>query len=117
MWPSRSFERAENLGHGLDRIGRRAAIHAGVQIVIRALHVHFAVDDAAQAHADGGQFGREHLGVADHGGVRLQPRRLRCHVRFDVLAAGLLFAFDQELHVHRQAAVVFSRPSTALIRM
>ena len=39
--------------------------------MIGALHDQFAVHDAAQPDADGGQFGREHLGVADHGGIGL----------------------------------------------
>ena len=99
------LKRADNLRHGLHGIGRRAAVDARVQIVIRALHVDLAVHNAAQPHADGGQFGREHFRIADHGGIGLEPRRLRGHVALDVLAAGFLFAFDQELHVHRQLAV------------
>ena len=47
----------------------------------------------------------------------LRRGRLARHVGFDVLAAGLFLALDQKLHVHRQPAVLFSSPSTALIRM
>ena len=43
------LERAYDLGRGLDRVRRGAAIIAGMQIVARALNVDFAVNDAAQA--------------------------------------------------------------------
>ena len=60
----------------MDGIGRGAAVHAGMQIVVGALHEEFAIHHAAQADADGGQFGREHFGIADHRGIGLQARRL-----------------------------------------
>ena len=76
-----------------------------MQIVIGALHEQFAIHHAAQSDADGRQFGREHLGIADHRGVGSQTGRTGLHVLFDMLAAGFLFAFDEELHVHGQFAV------------
>src|ERR1019366_2886949 len=39
-----------------------------------------------------------------HHGVGLEARRLGLDVGFDVLAAGLLLAFEKELHVHGQLA-------------
>ncbi len=69
------LERAENLGDGLDGIGRGAAVDAGVQVVAGAFDEQLGVDHAAQADADGGQLGREHFGVADHGGIGLEARR------------------------------------------
>ena len=115
--PVAVLERAQNFGDGLHRIGRRAAVDARVQVVIRALHVQFAVHDAAQSDADGGQLGREHLGVADHGGVGLEPR-----------AASATYASMCSPPVSSSPSIrnftftgsrpfVFSRPSTALIRM
>ena len=71
MWPSRSLSAVRDLGDGQHGVGRRAAIDAGVQVVVGALHVQLVVHQAAQADADGGQLGREHLGVADHRGIGL----------------------------------------------
>ncbi len=110
MWPSRSFKRAQDLGDGLNRVGRRAAINSGVQIMIGALHDQFAIHDAAQPHADGGQLGREHFGVADDGGVGFDRGPACEDVAFDVFAADFFFAFDQEFHVDRQPAVLFEQP-------
>ncbi len=80
-----------------------------MQVVIGALHQQFPVDDAAQADANGGQFRREHFGIANYGGVAFEACRLAGHVGFDVFAAHLFFAFDQELHVDRQFAVLFQQ--------
>ncbi len=69
------FERGDDFGDGLQRVGSGAAVDAGVQIVIGAFDMQFGIDHAAQADADGGQLGREHFGVADDGGVGFQARR------------------------------------------
>ena len=71
--------------------------------MIRAFHHQFAIDDAAQTDADGRQFGREHLGIANHRRVAFQARRLAGYVGFDVLAAHFFLALDQKLHVDRAA--------------
>src|ERR1022692_380227 len=57
-----------------------------------------------QPYADGGQLRREHLGVADDGRVACDARGLLSDVTFDVLAAGLFLALDEEFDVHRQLA-------------
>ena len=69
-----------------------------------AAHLEIQVHYPAQAHAERRQARGEHVGVADHGGVGLETRGLRGNVGFDVLAAHLLFALDEELHVYGQAA-------------
>ena len=72
--------------------------------MICALHDQFVVHEAAQSDADGGQFGREHFGIADHGGIGGKARRLALDVGLDVFAACLFLAFEQELHVDGELA-------------
>ncbi len=102
--PVAILERAQNLRDGLNRIGRRAAVHAGMQIVTGAFDEQLGIHHAAQTHADGGQLRREHFGIADHRGIGFQARGPGLDVLFDVLAAGFLFAFEQKLYVHGQFA-------------
>ena len=53
-------------------VGRRAAVHAGVKIGFGAADFDLGVDHAAQADAEGGQAGREELGVGDKREVGLE---------------------------------------------
>ncbi len=59
------FEFGDDLRQRDEGIGRRAAVHAGVQIGICAAHLELGVDHAAQADAKGRQAGREQLRVGD----------------------------------------------------
>ena len=103
------LESAQDFGDRLYRIGSGAAVDAGVQVVICALDMQLAVHNAAQPDAQGGQVRREHFRVADHRGVGMEARRPGCDVRFDVLASGLLFAFDQESHIDWKVSVVLQQ--------
>ena len=76
--PVAILQRAQDLRDRLHRIRRRAAINARVQIVVGALHVQFGIHDPAQADADGGQLGREHLRIADHGRIGLAGAAASC---------------------------------------
>ena len=99
------LELGQNLRQGHEGIGRRAAVHAGVQIGLGAAHFKLGVDHAAQAHAQGGQAGRKELGIGDQGKVRLQLGRLGGDKARNSLPSHLLFAFEQDAHVERQLAV------------
>ena len=66
------FEFGDDLRQRDKRIGRRAAIHAGVQIGLCAAHFELGVDHAAQADAKRRQAGRKQLGVGDQREVGLQ---------------------------------------------
>jgi hypothetical protein len=92
----------QNLGDCLNRIGRRASIDAGMEVLFRALHGEFAIDDAAEPDTDCRQLRREHFGITDDCGVGVQSRGFRRYVLFDVLAADFLFTFDQETDIDGQ---------------
>ena len=87
------------------RVGRRAAVHAGVQVGGRALRLDLGIHQAAQADAQRGQVGREQFGVGDQREVRLQLVLVLADVVGNGLAADFLFAFQDDAHVDRQLAV------------
>ena len=66
------FELGQNLRQSNKRIGRGAAVHAGVQVGLCAAHFELGVDHAAQADAQRGQSRRKQLGIGDQRKVRLQ---------------------------------------------
>ncbi len=102
--PVTVLESAEDFSNGLDGVGSGAAVDPRMQVDLGAFDHQFSVDNAAQADAQRGQLGREHFGVADDGGVRFEVGRLAADILLDVLAAYLLFPFDQEADVHRKLA-------------
>ena len=89
-----------------ERIGRRAAVHAGVQIGLGAHRFDFGIDQAAQSDAQSGEIGRKQFGVADQREIGLQLCLFLAHIGRDRFAANFFFAFDDELHIQRQLAVV-----------
>ena len=78
-----------------------------MKILRGALDMDFAVDDAAEAGAEGGEAGGEHFGIADDGGVGGEFFEMGGDVGFDVFAAGLFFAFDEDFDVAGEAAIAF----------
>ena len=66
------FEFGDDVREGDERIGRRAAVHAGVQIGLCAAHLELGVDHAAQSDAKRRQAGRKHIGVGDKREVGLE---------------------------------------------
>jgi hypothetical protein len=65
------FEFGDDLAKREERIRRRAPIHAGVQIHLRAGGFKFGIDQAAQADVECGQLRGEHFGVRDQREIRL----------------------------------------------
>ena len=104
------FQRANDFCDRLHRVRGGAAVHSRMQVMVGALHMNLAVDNSAKTHAQGGQARREHLGVADHGRVALQASGIGLDERLDDIAADLLLAFDHELHVDRELAVLAQEP-------
>ena len=72
--------------------------------MLGAAHFELGVDHAAQADAQGGQAGREQLGVGDQGEIGLQFGRLRRDVGGNSLPSHLFFALEQHAHVDGQRA-------------
>ena len=93
------------MGDGFERVGRGAAVDAGVEILRGAFDVEFTENAATEAGAEGGQIGREHFGVADEGGVGLQGFTVGGDVGFQMIAAILFFAFDQHFDIDGELAI------------
>ena len=94
-------------------IGRRAAVHAGVEVGVRAAGFDLGVDHAAQTDAEGGQIGREHFGVGDEGDIGFESVAVLADKGGDPLPANFLFAFDDDADVERQFAVVGGEAATS----
>jgi len=105
MWPFFILEPGDDLADRDERIGRCAAINAGVQIGPGAAHFELGVDHAAQAHTKRGQPRRKELGVRDERKVGLEVGGLGGDVRFDRLASYFLFALEEDAHIEWQRAV------------
>ncbi len=63
------FELRDDVGDGDEGVGRGSAVHAAVEVGACAVDFDFGVDHAAEADAEGGQAGGEHVGVGDEGDV------------------------------------------------
>ena len=118
MEPLASLHFAEQFHQAEDRVGRGAAVQAGVQIAIGAAGFHFHVDQAAQTDAQGRKaFGVE-LRVGDQRDIGLELGWIFRDELADGCAADLFFAFDQELQIDGQLARCTARSaSTALMCM
>ena len=77
-----------------------------MQIGPAAAQIDLGVDQAAQAVADRRHAAGEHRGVRDDHDVGAELGLVRADEVVEVDAADLLFAFEDDLHVHRQAAVL-----------
>ena len=109
--PVAIFQRRDNLRRRLDGVGSRAAVVARMQIGPRALHVNFAVHDAAQPVVSVGSPAR----TSPY--RRLPPRPQRAptdalDVFLDVFAVGFFFALDQKSNI--QGAGRFAQTGAAL---
>jgi hypothetical protein len=111
------LERADNLGDGLHRVGRRAAVDAGMQIVVGALDGQLVVHQAAQptqmVGISGANISVSHTTAASafrRGGLVLTYSSM-CSPPVSSSPSSRNFTFTGSL------PVVFSRPSTALIWM
>ena len=77
-----------------------------MQVRLAAAQVDLEVGEAAQAVADRRDAAIEHRRVGDHHDVGLEQVLVALDEVVEVGAADFLFALDQELHVHRQVAVL-----------
>src|ERR1035437_4542375 len=107
--PVSRLEGRNDLGDGLQRVGRDAAVVAGMEIVSGALDMNFAIYDSAQAGGYRRNFGSEHGGIADHRGVGGQGGRIFDYKMFNMPSAGFLLALYQKLHINRQISLVFTQ--------
>ncbi len=76
-----------------------------MQIARRTGGFDFHIDQAAQSYAEGGKPFGVKRGVGNERDVGLQLGRIFCDITGDGSAADFLFAFDQELEIHRERAV------------
>ncbi len=98
------LELGDDLAEGDEGVGSGAAVHAGVQVGAGAAGLDLGVDHAAQADAERGQVGREHLGVGDEGDVGLQLVAVLADELGDSLAADLFLAFEDDADVDGELA-------------
>ena len=104
MRPSRPCEAREDGRQRVEGVGHGAAEGAGVEVRLGAVHDQLEVGQTFEAVGDRGHAGGELAGVGDDRVIAAELRRVRRDVGFQVRAADLFLAFDQELDVHRQAA-------------
>ncbi len=88
-----------------DRVHRRAAIHARMQIQIRAGDGHFLAQQPAQRGGDAGGVGVEQAGVADQRQIGGQFGGVLLHERHQRGRAGFLLALQEERQPAGQGAV------------
>ena len=100
------LELADDFDEGKERIGRCAAVHAGMEVSLGSNRFNFRIDQPAQADAQSRKIGREQLGIAHQREVGFQFGFLRADVRRNRFTANFFFTFDNELHVERQLAAV-----------
>ena len=105
--PSASFSLLMISTSANSGFGRGAAVHAGVQIGLRALGFDLGVNQSAQADAQRRHIGREQLGVGDQRevGLQLPGGGVLLDVLLDALAAHFFFALDEHADVDGQLAV------------
>ena len=99
------FEAGDDLREGDEGIGRRAAVHAGVEIGFGAADFEFGVDHAAQADAEGGQAGGEEFGIGDEREVSLEIGGLGGDVVGNSLPSHFFFAFKEDADIERERFV------------
>ena len=99
------LEFRNDVREGKERIGRRAAVHAGMKIGFCAAHFDLGVDHAAQADAKRRKSGSKELGVANQRKVGFQVGRLRSNVVRNSLPSHLFLAFEKNPDVEGQRVV------------
>ena len=105
MCPCASLSFDEQLDQSEDRVGRRAAVHSRMQILRRTASLDLGVDQSAQADAQRRDAFGVQLGIGNQRDIGLELGGILGDILGDGRAADFLFAFDQELHVHRKLAV------------
>ena len=100
------FEFGEDVGEGKEGVGGGAAEDAGVKVGAGALDFDFGVDHAAQADAEGGEVGGEHVGVGDEGDVGEKIFGVFADKGGDAFAADLFLALEDDSDVYGELAAV-----------
>ncbi len=90
----------------VDRVGRKPAIHARVQIAACRLHDHLFGKQPAQLSSDRWHTAVEQGGIADHRHVGLQLGGVRLHERHQRGRARFLLAFEEDGDLAGQLAVL-----------
>ena len=100
------FHLRDHLGEHERRVGQRAAKRARMEVGAAAAEIDLKVNEAAQAVADRRYAAREHPRIRDDDDVRGEIGSMAANEVVEVDAADLLFSLENELHVHRQPAVL-----------
>ena len=100
----RIVQPAQDAGQRVDRVQRRAAEQAGMQVALRGVQRQLHIHHAAQPGGDGGGVDVPHAGVADDRDVGGQRVPVLGQERLEVEAAHLLLALDQHRHGAGRAA-------------
>ena len=95
---------AENFRQQPDRVLRRAAEHAGMQVAVGAGDLHVLIDQSAQRGGDRRRLGVPHGGVADQRQVELELVGIVAHELEQMLRAAFLLALDHGGDRQRQLA-------------
>ena len=97
-------QRAEDLGQEAQRILRRAAEQAGMQVAVGAGDLDVLIDQPAQRGGDRRRLGVPHGGIADQRQVELELGGIVAHELEQMLRAALLLALDHGGDIQRQLA-------------
>ena len=99
----------EQLSQRRDRIRDRAAENTRVQIHLRAGDLNLERGHAAEAVAQGRHPTRDHSGIGNERDIAVQRVAIVAQESRQTSAADFLFAFDDEMQVHGQVALLFHR--------
>ena len=97
----------EKLGENRQRIGNRAAVHAGMKIAHGAGQFDLIIIQAAQSVGDGGHALGEHRRIGNDERVGFQLFLVFLDVVPKADAADFFFAFDQDFYVDGKLAIHF----------
>src|SRR5579884_2196168 len=105
------FSFCEQLDQTVDRVGRRAAIHARMQVARWARRLYLEIDEPSQAHAQRRDAIGKHFSIGDQSDIRSELLSMLPDVLRDRFATDLLFALNQEFDIQRQLAFVHAKQS------
>ena len=90
----------------VDRVRHRAAVVAGVEVLVRAGDGHFQIGEAAHAAVDGRDLLGDHRGVGHEDDIGLQEFLVLLRPGGQRRTAHFLFALEDELHVMPQETLL-----------
>jgi hypothetical protein len=95
-------QRGDHLAKHVHRVGHSAAVHARVQVFVRASHFHFHVAQAAQAHRDARGVVVNDAGVGNQHHIAGEFFLVVEAEFFQVFGTHFFLAFDHKFDVARQ---------------